>query len=333
MKLTSCLLACILALPAHAEGRLHIYSWGEYVSPALIERFSARYGVEVTIDEYDSNETMLARVQGGNSGYDIVIPGDYAVQILIEQGLLEETRPDLMENFGNVDPAYVGVYWDPGRRFTVPWTVGFTGIAVNGTTTADMAAIFDPPPALSGRIAVLDDMVSVIHAAERFVGVPRCTSDRAELARVRDALMAARPHWRSFGADSINRLASGDADAALTWSGSVAVLRAQMPDVRFVYQHGPMEAFSDSLAVLKGAPNPENARLFLNFMMDPENAALTAEFAGYPVPVLGVEDHLSEKMRAAPELNPPAGVIAEFVPPCAPQVIAVYNAIWTEFRR
>ncbi len=327
----------LAAAPAAAEGSLHIYTWGQYTSPELIERFSERHGVRVTIDEYDSNETMLARVQAGNTGYDIVVPGDYAVQILIEQGLLAETRPDLMENFHNVDPAHVGVYWDPGRRYTVPWTLGFTGHAVNGAVwqgePVTLALLFDPPPELSGRIAMLDDMVSVIHAAERHLGVPRCTADRAELARVRDALMAARPHWRSYGMDSINRLASGEAAVAMTWSGSAVVLREQVPEIRFVFADGPMEAFSDSLAVLRDAPNPENARLFQNFMMDPANAALTAEFAGYAVPILGVEAHLPERLRAAPELTPPPGVVAEFVPPCPPDVIARYNAIWTEFRR
>ncbi len=327
----------MLAAAALAEGRLHIYTWGEYTSPELIEKFSALHGVEVTIDEYDSNETMLARVRGGGSGFDIVVPGDYAVRTMIEEGLLAETRPDLMPNFANVDPDHVGVYWDPGRRFTVPWTVGFTGYAVDGRAwegeTGSLALLFDPPAELRGRIAMLDDMVSVIHAAERHLDVPRCTANPDDLRRVRDLLLAARPHWRSFGADSINRLASGEAAVAMTWSGSAVVLREQLPKTRFVFTPGPMEAFSDSIAVLRDAPNLENARLFQNFVMDPANAALTAEFAGYATAITGAGAHMSEDLRAAPELNPPADVVAEFVPPCAPEVIAMYNAIWTELRR
>lgn len=333
-----CLAAtCAIASPAVAAGHLHIYNWGEYTSPALIEKFSRLHNIAVTVDEYDSNETMLAKLRHGNPGYDVVMPGDYAVQLMIEENLLEETRPDLMSNYANVDPHYRDVYWDVGRRYTVPWAVGFTSFAVNSaawTEEADsIALLFDPPEALKGRIAMLDDMVSIMHAAERYVGVPRCTADRDELRKVYDALMAAKPHWRTYSLDSFNRLITGEADIAQTWSGSSVVARQQLASVKFVFTKEPMEAFSDNIAVLKGAPNLENAKLFQNFMMDPENAALTSEFAGYASAITGAEAHFSEALQNAPELNVPDWVVAEFVPPCPPEVTELYNTIWTEFRR
>lgn len=327
----------ISSLPALAAGKLHIFNWGEYTSPELIAKFSKLHDVEVTVDEYDSNETMLAKVRSGNFGYDIVVPGDYAVRIMIEEGLLEETRPDLMENFSNVDPDYVDVYWDEGRRYTVPWTVGFTGFAINTEAWSgeadSISLLFDPPEELKGRISMLDDMVSIMHAAERHVGVPRCTSDRQDLKKVYDAFMAARPNWRSYSMDSINRLVTGEADLVQTWSGSAVVARDQLASVKFVFTKEPMEAFSDNVAVLKGAPNLENARLFQNFMMDPENAALTSEFAGYASAIKGSEAYFSDELKSAPELNVPDHVVAEFVPPCSREVIELYNNIWTELRR
>lgn len=341
-RLVQCLLAAgaclaMIAGPAAPAGKLHIFNWGEYTSPELIQKFSEQYDVDVTIDEYDSNETLLAKVRSGFFGYDVVVPGDYAVEIMIREGLLEETRPDQMANFANVDPKYVDVYWDKGRRYTVPWTVGFTGFAVNTKAWSGKAdsisLLFDPPEELRGRIAMLDDMVSVIHAAERHLGVPRCTANRDELKKVRDTLMGAKPYWRSFGVDSINRLVSGEADVAQTWSGSAVVVREQLPEVAFVFTREPMEAFSDNVAVLKGAPNLENAKLFQNFVMDPANAALTSEFAGYASAITGSDAHMSEALKAAPELNVPEGTVSEFVPPCAPEVVALYNAIWTELRR
>lgn len=329
--------AILLSTPALAEGRLHIFNWGEYTSPELIAKFEAAHDVRVTVDEYDSNETMLARVRGGNSGYDIVVPGDYAVQVMIAQGFLEETRPDQMPNFRHVEERFIDVSWDPGRRYTAPWTHGLTSFAVNTDAykgPADsIALLFDPPEALRGRIAMLDDMVSIIHAAERYVGVPRCTADRAELKQVRDALMKARPFWRTYSVDSINKLVSGEADVAQTWSGSAVVVRQQLPGVKFVFTREVMEGFSDNVAVLKGAPNLKNARLFQNFVMDPQNAALTSEFAGYANAIKGSGAFLSDALKTAPELDLPEDVAMEFVPPCPAEVMEVYSAIWTELRR
>lgn len=331
------LTALMIAGPADAGGELHIFNWGEYTSPELIEKFEKAYGVKVTVDEYDSNETMLAKVRAGNSGYDIVVPGDYAVKIMIDEGLLEETKPNRMENFANVEERFVDVYWDEGRNYTTPWTHGLTTFAVNTDAYAgamdSIGLLFDPPAELKGRIAMLDDMVSIIHAAERYVGVPRCTSDRDELKLVYEALVKAKPNWRTFSVDSINKLATGEADVAQTWSGSAVVIRQQMPNVKFAITKEVMEAFSDNVAVLKGAPNLENAKLFQNFVMHPENAALTSEFAGYANAIKGSEEFLSDELRAAPELNVPADAPTEFVPPCSPEVTQLYNTMWTELRR
>ncbi len=116
---------------AMADGDLHIYNWGDYTSPELIAKFEKAHNVKVTLDTYDSNETMLSKVRAGNSGYDIVVPSDFTVKIMIEEGLLEKTEPSAMANFKNVDPRHVSVYWDDGRHYTVPWVFGVTGISVN----------------------------------------------------------------------------------------------------------------------------------------------------------------------------------------------------------
>jgi spermidine/putrescine transport system substrate-binding protein len=332
-------MAIVVGMPApsQAAGSLHIYNWGEYTPPELIEKFSTLYDVEVTVDEYDSNETMLAKVRAGGSGYDIVVPGDYAVEIMIGEGLLARTEPHGMDNFANVEPDFVDVYWDRGRNYTVPWTYGLTSFAVDTSSyagpTDTIGLLFDPPAELSGRIAMLDDMVSTIHAAERYVGVPRCTADRDQLRQVMEVLMAAKPHWRAFGSDSINKLTGGDADLAQTWSGSAVVARRQVPEIAFAFTREPMEAFADNVAVLADAPNLDNARLFQNFVMDPVNAAMVSEFAGYSNSVAGSRDYFSPELRDAPELNPPDWVSKEFVPPCPAEVTALYSAMWTALRR
>ena len=109
-----------------ADGELHIYNWGDYTNPKLIEKFEKQYNVKVTLDDYDSNETMLAKVRAGNTGYDIVVPSDYTVKIMIDEGMLAKTEPNQMPNFKNVNPQFVDIYWDNGRHYTVPWQFGTT---------------------------------------------------------------------------------------------------------------------------------------------------------------------------------------------------------------
>src|SRR3972149_7888543 len=170
---------------AMADGELHIYNWGNYTNPKLIEKFEQQYNAKVTLDDYDSNETMLAKVKAGATGYDIVVPGDYMVQIMIQEGLLAGTKPNEMENFKNVDPRWVDVYWDRGRNYTVPWQWGTTTFTVN-TAVYDgdintLAILFDPPGRLCGRINMLLDPNDVINAGLRYLDLPRCNSSADDL--------------------------------------------------------------------------------------------------------------------------------------------------------
>src|SRR5881397_3555565 len=133
-KLTLAASAAVLLLaaaPALADGDLHIFNWGDYTNPKLIDKFEKQYNVKVTLDDYDSNETMLAKVRAGGTGYDVVVPTDYTVKIMVEEDMLAKTEPDQMDNFKNVDPKFVSVYWDSGRHYTVPWQWGTTAFAVD----------------------------------------------------------------------------------------------------------------------------------------------------------------------------------------------------------
>ena len=116
---------------------------------------------------------------------------------MIDEGLLEKTEPNKMENFKNVDPRFVDIYWDSGRHYSVPWQFGTTAFAVNTDKFKGdidtLAILFDPPDELKGQINMLDDINNVMHAAERYAGVPRCSADKADLKKVNDMLVAAKP--------------------------------------------------------------------------------------------------------------------------------------------
>src|SRR4051794_36168361 len=189
-KLTTAALALALATTgwARADGELNIYNWGNYTSPDLIKKFEDTYKVKVTLTDYDSNDTALAKVRQGGSGFDIVVPSANVVPIWIKEGLVLETRPDQMENFKNMDPKWIDVPFDPGRHYSVPWQWGTTGVTVNKSVYAgdpNTSAIFlDPPPELVGKINVVPEMGDVMYLTIKYLGGEMCTGDKAVLKKV-----------------------------------------------------------------------------------------------------------------------------------------------------
>lgn len=335
------LAAVIATLPiaAQAEGQLSIYNWFDYMPQELIDKFTAETGIEVIYDTYDSNETMLARLKAGVTGYDVAMPGDYMVAIMIQEGMLAQIDAQTMPNGKNIDPQWVDVYWDPGRLYSIPYQWGTTSFSVDtavyGGDVDSLALVFDPPAQLQGRINVLRDVNDVLNMGLRYLDLPRCNDDPAQLRALNDLLVAAKPHWISFNSDGAKEvLVSGDASVGMIWNGYGMRAREEKPSLTYAYPKQGFTAWMDNIVVLQGAPNLENAKTFVNFMMLPENAAMVSNYARYANGLLGTEAFLDPDLIAAPEFVPPSDAPApEFVPPCSPDVVRLYDRIWTNLLR
>lgn len=331
------MLACAGA--ASAAGELNIYNWGDYTNPELIKKFEQKYDVKVTVTDYDSNDTALAKVRAGGHGFDIVVPSANYVPIWIKEGLIAEARPDQMENFKNVDERWVDVKWDPGRHYTVPWQWGFTGIGVNTSIykgDLNTSAIFlDPPAELVGKLNVAPEMNDVLFATIKYFGGEWCTMDKEVLRKVRDKLVEAKPKWLAMDYSVTEKLPAGDYAGVYYWNGAIMRARAKNADIKIGYPKEGFPYFMDSLALLKDAKNPENAKLFMNFVMDPENAALISAFAKYSNGIKGSDQFLPADMKDAPELVIPAEFekSGEFLLACEPEVQQFYTKIWTEIQK
>jgi spermidine/putrescine transport system substrate-binding protein len=336
--LTSAMLLAAASSAALAEEELSLYNWGHYTGPELLEKFKKETGIKVTVTDYDSNDTALAKVRAGGSGFDIVVPSANFVPIWVKEGLLLESRPDQMPNFKNVDERWVNVSWDPGRHYSVPWQWGMIGpVVATSVYKGDIntsAIWLDPPEELKGKINVVPEKNDVLYAAIRYMGGTWCTGDKALLKKVRDKLLEAKKSWVSMDY-GIEKMDSRDTLAQLYYNGAAFRARQVNADVKLGFPKEGYSLFMDSAAILADAPHPENAKKFLNFIMAPENAALISNFATYANGIKGSNAFMRDDVKAAPELNVPAEYVAAggWQEVCPTEVDELYTRIWTDLMK
>ena len=325
---------------AYAEGELVVYHWFEYIPQSLLDTFSEQYDVQVVMDTYDSNEALLASLKAGAIGtYDVAVPGDFMVKILAQQGLLDEIVEGELKNKGNIQPQWADPSFDPGRMHSIPYQWGSTSFAVNrdvyqgDINTTDI--LFDPPQALSGKINMLDTQGEVFAMAAIHMGIPQCSQDREQLQALNDMLMEAKTHWASFNSDTAKEvLVSGDAAVGQIYDGFAAKARAEGANIEYAFPTEGYVVWMDNVVLLKEAPNRDNALLFMDFLLEPENIAEVSNFARYVPGVEGTQPYLDPTLAEQPESNPPADAgPGVFVEACDQATQEVYDQIWTNLKK
>ncbi len=339
--LTSAAAAALMlsAGAAHAEGKLSIFHWFEYIPQELLERFTTETGIEVTMDTFDSNEAMLASLKGGTLGsYDVAVPGDYMVQIMRDEGMLDTIAEGELTNKANIEAQWLDVGFDPGRMHSIPYQWGSTSFSVNrevyggDINTTDI--IFNPPEELIGKINVLDTQGELLALASLHLGIPQCSTDREELKLLSATVNAAKENWASFNSDGAKDvLVSGDAAVGMIWNGFGAKARVEGAPIEYAYPKEGYVVWMDNVVLLKDAPNRESAIKFMDFLLEPENIAEVSNYAQYTAGVKGVTPLLTEDLKTSPEQNPPAEAPAgTFVQVCDEETQALYDAIWTRLK-
>lgn len=327
-------LSAFAAGPAFAEGELRFFNWGNYTSPELLEKFEKETGIAITVDDYDSNESMLAKIKAGGHGYDLAVPSDYMVSVMQEEGLIQPANANEMPNFKHVKPEFVDVYFDSGRVYSAPWLYGSTGISLNtkyydGPKSDSWGMLFEPPDELKGRINMVSEMTDVLAAGLFYLGLDQCNGNREDLKKLNGLLIAAKEHWRTIDYGILEKLTSEDVYASHNWNGASMRARLQIPAIRYVYPKEGLIRWADNVVLLSEARNVEEAKTFMNFIMHPENAALMSNFARYGNAIAGSEEYMDEEMASAPEIVGYDGMgTARFIPPCSQEVTEMYSKIW-----
>ena len=328
----------LAAISAAADGALFLYNWTDYTSPDLIERFERETGINVTLDTYDSNETLLAKLKQGGGGYDVVVPSHNFIEILVGEGLIQKIDAQSLPGYDNIDPKWRGPVWDPDNSYTVPWQWGTTSFTVDTSVyVGDIdtyAVLFDPPPELQGSIGMFRTPDEVIPMAQIYLGLSLCNENPDEMRQVQRLLEQQKPHVKVYNSDGIlERLVSGDTAVHMNWNGYSLRARKEKPTLRYAYPREGTLSWFDSIAVPTGAKNYANALEFVAFMLQPENAAAQSNFAGYANGIAGSAAYMSDELKAAPEVNVPSDVNAVFSQSCAEAAIRLTDRIWTRLQQ
>jgi len=326
--------------PTPNGGEVNLYNWTDYISPELLERFESETGITVNLDNYDSNETMLAKLQAGGANYDVIVPSDYMVAQMIELGLLQEVDPASFPNGQFIKPEFMDVYFDPGRKYSAPYMYGTTGIAYDptkaGLEITSWADFFAADSPAAGKIGTLNDQVEVIHAALRAVGSAPCSTNRDDYIKVEELLAGWKPNLAVINSDGvIGRMASGEQTVHMMWNGAFTRAQADNSNLQYVYPAEGITLWSDNFAVPVGAQNVDNAKIFINWMMDPANIGEATNFVGYDNGITGSSEFMTAELGANPAVVIPEEfkALAAPVPGCPVEAIDLYDQVWTNFKK
>jgi spermidine/putrescine transport system substrate-binding protein len=332
------LFADVVPAQAQSAGVLHIYNWTDYTAPDLIAKFTKETGIKVTLDTYDSNETLLAKLKAGGTGYDLVVVSNDFVPIFIDQKLIQPINAADMPNFKNLDMKWQARSWDPKAAYSVPWQWGTTSFTYDSSVypgpVDSLGTLFNPPSVFSGKVSMFGSPSEVINLALLYMGKPICDTTPADLNALVKILETQKPAVKVYNSDGIpDRLVSGEAAIAEIWSGDAVRARMQKATLRYVYAKEGAIGWMDNMAVPVGAPDYANALKFINFMMDPKNAAIETNFAGYQNAVPASAPYVTPALASSPEFNPPKSLNMVFTKSCPALAIKDYDRVWTLLRQ
>lgn len=326
--------------PEKGSGVVNFFNYTNFVNPDALKQFTDETGIDVKVDTFSSAEEMVAKVKTGSATYDVVAVSDYVAEDLIGSGQLLQIDALDWPNGGNVEAEFADIYFDKGRKFTTPYAVIYSGIGVNTAEVKEpvvsWADYFAGPADAVGNIGLHDDQTFVIDAALLATGSEPCTTDTQAYGKALDLLKSFKPKVKIISSDgTIDRLAGGETTLSTMWNGSFARAQAQNKDLKYVLPEEGFMIGGDNLAILKNAANADNAKIFMNWLMDPANAALNANWIKYSVPLKGIENELGTLDNGGATVIVPTTEEMQrghLNKPCSADVKEQYDKLWTMFK-
>ena len=351
MKKLLVLLALLVSLPAAAKDDvLHLYNWNNYMSDETIKRFEDFCKCKVKQTYYSDNDEMLAKLQAGAKGYDVIVPTMNAVEALIKRKALLPLDHSKIPNLKNVMPQYANTAFDPGNKYSAPYAMSITLIGYNdkkikelGVPVESWATIFDPAilEKIKGKVTVLDSQRELMAAALKYLGYSVNETDEAKLKQAKDLIIKAKPYWAAFNASSyIKELTVGNIWVAHGYSNDMfqADTDAQAAKRGFrilpaLPKEGAVLAL-DAMVIHKSAPRPDLAHAFINFMLDGKNSADLTNMIGSGNPNADAMKYIKPEIKSIKAVfpDPEEAKKLEMLKDLGSKQLRVMTRMWTEIK-
>jgi spermidine/putrescine transport system substrate-binding protein len=267
---------------------LNFYNWADYVAKSTIPTFEKQTGIKVTQDFFSSNEELLAKLQAGGTGYDVIVPSDYMVSIMIKSDILEPLDMSKIPNFKNVGENFKGLPYDPQNKYSVPYQWGTTGILYNkkvlGTLDPSWGPMWDP--AHKGKIGMLNDPRETPGAVLYKLGYSVNTTNQEQLDKAKAELEKQKPLLRGYFDSTQNRplVMNGDLLLGHVFSGDAFLAMSENEDLDYLIPKPGATRWTDNMAIPKGAQHPDNAHKFINYILGAKTGAALSNYTYYNTP-------------------------------------------------
>ena len=344
---------------AHAAGELNVYNWAEYIGEDTIANFEAEFDVKVTYDNYDSVETVDAKLLAGNSGYDVVSHSSSAVARIMPAGVIKTLDVSKLPNFKHMDKnvmEQIAKSWDPDNNHIIPFMWGTHGVTYNaemvekvfpGAPIGSLDLIFKPEnmeKLAKCGVAFLDSPTDIVPMALAYLGLDPSSTNRKDYKAVQELLAQIRPYIKTFDNYAYARMPEREFCVAVTWgpdglfatnaaeeAGTGVVLDFFLPD-----GEGKANIWVDGWIVPSDAKNVDNAYLFLNYMMRPEVGAADTNLTWYATAnaTAKADGLIDPDITSAPSIFPSAEEVGKMYPLAAlpPKVAKIRTRVWTNFK-
>lgn len=311
--------------------------WSNYIPDELVQEFQKKTGIQVQISNYSSNEELLAKLQAGASGFDVVIPSDYMISAMIHLKLLRELDFSKLTNFKSIDPKFLKKPYDPENKFSVPYDWGTTGIAVNRSLYPgiikgwkDLLTKED----LAGKMSLLDDGREVLGAGLKALGYSLNSKNPSELQQSKELLLKARSRVKAFTSEPLMPLVNGETAVAHIFMSDALIARKRTQGkVQYIIPEEGATLWVDSLVIPTGSKNIEEAHRLINFLLEGKSNAATVMSVFVAPANKDAYALLPKELTSDPALFPPASVLSkcEMLQDLG-ENMALWDRMWTEIK-
>ncbi len=317
--------------------QLFIYTWAQYTDKELLQAFNNQTRIKVLADVYDSNDVMLAKLQAGGGGaYSVIYPSDYVVQKMASLGLLAEINHHLLIGLDNLYPQFQNPTYDQKNHYSIPFAWGTTGFIYNSEILQDIPQDWDylwqNKEKLNKRITLINDVREVMGCVLKMLGYSYNSKDEKQLQQAYQKLKEIKPAIAAFDTDSWrNQILAGDLVLAMCYSGDAVKISRENPKLKYIIPKSGTSLWTDTIAILKTAPNLDGSYSWLNFILQPEVGVEMTKRLSIASPNRATFDLLPKDIQNNISLFPPDSLLekCERISPLG-DFEEVYARYWTE---